>query len=240
MMNLLETMSRPFINDRLAERRKVKVRIAESTQTWAKIEAMVAAIAATEREIDLATHDHGEACAPIQTQLAEIQAKQVEAMVDKVQPDAALELRRLELLDELDVCNEQLSEACRRCNDKISRLNDEHAKLISMAGHTSPQSLRGELLKLGDPELLADLRYEQATSQNLASRIAMSESLLRQAQSELAKLRAIRKPDSDDKGRIALQESRQQRNALDLKRLGAALAHANERVAELTAEILAE
>ena len=150
------------------------------------------------------------------------------------------QLRRLELLDELDVCNEQLSQVCRRCNDKIGRLNEEQAKLISRAGPTSPQSLHSELLKLGDDEKLADLRYEQDTAKSLVSRIAMSEALLRQSQSELAKLRAIPKPDADDVKRRKIQEGRQLRNSLDLQRLGHALAHANERVAELTAEILAE
>ena len=239
-MSLLSTLAHPFQSDRLAERRQIKLRIINSTKEWAKIEAMIAAIKAAEQEIDTATHDHGLACAPIQSQLAEIQAKQVEAMVDKVQPDAAIELRRLELLDELDVCNEQLSQVCRRCNDKISRLNEENTKLISAAGHSSPETLRGELLKLGCPEKLADLRFEQGTARSLVSRIAMSEALLKQAQSELTKLRANKKPDADDRSRIKVQEAREQRNALDLKRLGAALAHANERVRELTDEIISE
>jgi hypothetical protein len=240
MMNLLETMSRPFVNDRKAERRRVKIAMEQSAAEWKKINAMDLAIKSTESEIDEATSQHGRSCEPIQRELAEIQAKQVEELVDKAEPSMELESRRLQLVASIDANNESLAEVARRGNDRIARLQAEYIKLLNKTGHTSPQTLQGELLRLGNDELLADLRFEQATAESLTSRVAMSEALLRQAQSELAKLRAIRKPDAEDAHRTKTQEAREKRHALDLKRLGAALGHANERTRQLTEQIIDE
>lgn len=239
-MTLMETLTKPFVDDRLAQRRQIKARIIASRKEWSQIEAIGAAVVAAEQEVDRATAQHGEACAPIQNQLAEIQSRQVDAMIDRADADPALELRRLELLEELDIVNEQLSETCRRCHDKIVRLNAESGRLVVAAGRTSPESLRNELMKLGDDELLADLRFAQGDVESLTSRLAVSEQLLNQAERELKRLRAIKKPDSHDRQQTTIQENRERRNRLDAKRLVEALAAATHRASQLQAEIVNE
>jgi hypothetical protein len=239
-MSLLSTISRPFVSDRKAERRRVKIAIQQSAAEWKKINATDLAIKSTESEIDEATSQHGRSCEPIQRELAEIQVKQVEELVDKTEPNLELESRRLQLLATLDAANESLAEACRRGNDRIGRLQAEQLKLLAAVGHSSPESLRGELLKLGCPEKLADLRFENTNVEQFTARLAVSEKLLDQAQRELKRLREIKKAENHDRQQIAIQENRERRNQLDMQRLGTALALANERARELTDLIINE
>jgi hypothetical protein len=175
------------LSARLAKRREVRRELAKLERTKRRAAEAARRLAALDAEADAAADRHRQATAPLQEELAAIEARIVDAIADRKPVPPNIEDRRDEILNEINAANIVLSdevERVKRLRQPLAR-EFEDLRMEVALGAAVENKLGSE--HLANPALHAELAVCTSTMQWAINRHEAAQKRLNIAEQQLKK-----------------------------------------------------
>lgn len=182
---------------RKSKRDSIKRRIAQAELAEERWRELSQAMADCEARKDSLASQHVDACAPLQAELAEIDRKELEAVVSRAPRNSGLQARRAHLAQQIREHNAALELAI-ATEDRILRQLGAERREAGMASESA--TLRNELIDCTSPALAVQVRLWSGKAMSASARVdairdaiargrrdAYTHALLEDAESELAR-----------------------------------------------------
>lgn len=134
----------------LPQRQALRRKIAERDAMYARANVLRERLTELDAEADQAADAHKETCEPIQVELQQLEESIIEAAADRRPIPDAVESRRRELLDIVQVANEQLAQVVDSVKLTRIPIQREINRLVTEAGKGA--AIEFELQRLRTPE----------------------------------------------------------------------------------------
>jgi hypothetical protein len=176
------------LSARLAKRREVRRELADLERIKRRADEAARRLASLDAEADAAADRHRQVTAPIQEELARIEAQIVDAITDRKPVPSSLEDRRAELLSQIEAANVALSDEIERVKRLRQPVEREYESLrMELALGAAVENKLGSE-HLANPALHAELAVCMSTMQWAINRHEAAEQRLNIAEQQLQKV----------------------------------------------------
>ena len=137
--------------ERLAKRASVRRQIAKLQVEQSRIRDLNAVIAKVNAQTDSASDEHQAACLPLQSELAELESKQIERLANRQPADPAEDARRAEIVAKIGEHNRQLELVIEANKSTVAGIHKQISEITQAGQHrqenetTLRNRLAGEL-----------------------------------------------------------------------------------------------
>lgn len=153
---------------RKSKRDAIKRRIAQAQLSEERWQQLSAAMADAESKKDALASQHVATCAPLQRELAEIDAKELEAALAKAPRNAGLQARRAFLAEEIRRHNAELEMEIEIQDRLLNQLGHERREAGMASEHAT---LRNELIETAPPALAVQVRLWNGKAMSAGARV---------------------------------------------------------------------